>query len=109
MKSRISAILQKEFLHILRDPRSLAIVFLLPVMMILLYGYAITFDVTNITTVVYDRDKSLLSRELVKEFEQSGYFTISAYLEDEGEVDAYLNSGEAMVAMLVPPDFGQRV
>ncbi|GAK60313.1 export ABC transporter permease protein [Candidatus Vecturithrix granuli] len=106
---RIKAIMKKEFIQIWRDPLSLAIAFLMPLIQLFIYGYAITFDVTNITTVVYDRDKSLLSRELVKEFEQSGYFTINAYLDHEDEVDAYLNSGKALVAVLIPAGFQKQV
>jgi ABC-2 type transport system permease protein len=70
---RIKAIAKKELIQIWRDPLSLAIAFLMPLMQLFIYGYAITFDVNNITTVVYDRDKSSISRELVAEFGESGY------------------------------------
>ena len=73
--ARIKAIARKEFIQIWRDPISLALAFLLPVILLFIYGYAVTFDVDNITTVVYDMDKSSLSRELINEFTQSGYFT----------------------------------
>lgn len=106
---RIKAITHKEFIQIRRDPLSLAIAFLMPLIQLFIYGYAITFDVTNITTVVYDQDKSLLSRELVNEFEQSGYFTIKAYLEHQDDIDTYLNSGDAMVAIQIPSDFESQI
>ena len=62
--ARIKAITRKEFIQIWRDPMSLALAFLLPLILLFIYGYAVTFDVDRITTVVYDMDKSSLSREL---------------------------------------------
>ena len=87
---RIKAIAKKELIQIRRDPLSLAIAFLMPVMQLFIYGYAITYDVDNLTTIVYDQDRSQLSRELVAQFEQSGYFRILAYVDHDDDIDAYL-------------------
>ncbi|MBD3307280.1 ABC transporter permease subunit [candidate division KSB3 bacterium] len=106
---RIKAITKKELIHIWRDPLSLAIAFLMPVMQLFIYGYAITFDVNNITTVVYDQDKSRWSRELIGEFGASEYFTLTAFLENDAEIDEYLDRGHAQVAILIPPDFSERL
>ncbi len=73
---RIKAVAKKELIQIWRDPLSLAMAFLMPVMLLFIFGYAITLDVNNLRTVVYDLDKSSLSRELVAEFRESGYFTV---------------------------------
>jgi ABC-2 type transport system permease protein len=106
---RIKAVTKKEFIQIRRDPLSLAIAFFMPVLQLLIFGYAITFDVNNLTTVVYDQDKSSLSRELVAEFEQSGYFTIVAYVESDQEIDQYLDSGKVRIAITIPPHFAQNI
>ena len=78
---RVRAIARKEFIQIRRDRLSLAMAFLMPVMLLFIYGYAVTFDVDRISTVVCDLDKSSLSRELIREFDKSGYFTVISYPE----------------------------
>lgn len=106
---RIKAIAKKELIQILRDPLSLAMAFLMPVMLLFLFGYAITLDVNNLTTVVYDRDKSSLSRALVERFGASDYFTIVAHVDDPQAIDAHLDAGKAMLALSVPGDFSKNV
>ncbi len=81
--------------------------FLLPMVLLFIYGYAITFDVNEITTVVHDMDKSSLSRELIDEFNRSGYFTVISYLDRMEEIDGYLDSGKAKVALVIPVDFSK--
>lgn len=107
--SRIRAIAKKEFIQIGRDPLSLAIAFLMPVIQLLIYGYALTFDVNNIKTVVWDQDRSSVSRELVAQFEESGYFSIQAYVENDDEIDAWLDAGNARVAIMIPPRLAQDI
>jgi ABC-2 type transport system permease protein len=107
--ARIKAIARKEFIQIWRDPISLALAFLLPLTLLFIYGYAVTFDVDNITTVIYDMDKSSLSRELVNEFTQSGYFTAVAYINKYEDIDPFLDSNRAKVAIVIPYDFSKRV
>lgn len=107
--SRIKAISKKELIQISRDPLSLAMAFLMPMMLLFIFGYAITFDVNNLTTVVYDRDRSSESRELAAELKESGYFTILAHLEDDREMDRYLDSGKAQVAVAIPDDFSREI
>lgn len=107
--SRIKAIAKKEYIQILRDPLSLLIAFLMPAMQLFIYGYAITFDVTNIRTIVYDQDKSALSRELVAELRESGYFSIITDVDRLGDIDAYLDSGRARVAIAIPPHFSRDI
>jgi ABC-2 type transport system permease protein len=104
---RIKAIARKEFIQILRDPMSLAMAFLLPVILLFIYGYAITFDVDELTTVVYDRDRTSESRELVNQFTQSGYFTVLSYLERYDDIDKSLDRGDAKVAITIPVNFGK--
>lgn len=106
---RVKAIARKEIIQILRDPISLALAFLMPAMLLFIYGYAITFDVDRITTVVYDMDKSSQSRELVDQFEKSGYFTVLSYLDNYSEIDRFIDSGKAQVALSIPVDFSRHL
>jgi ABC-2 type transport system permease protein len=106
---RIKAVTRKELIQIRRDPFSLAMAFLMPAMLLFIYGYAITFDIDRIATIVLDMDKSSLSRELVNQFEKSGYFRTVAYVDTYREIDPYLDSGRARVAILIPHDFSKNM
>ena len=106
---RIRAIAKKETIQIWRDPLSLAIAFLMPLIQLFIYGYAITFDVNNISTVVYDRDRSAESRALVSEFRESGYFTIAAYVEGYDEIDIQIGADNAKVALIIPERFSSDI
>jgi ABC-2 type transport system permease protein len=107
--ARVKAITRKEFIQIWRDPLSLALAFLLPLVLLFIFGYAVTFDVDNITTVVYDMDKSSLSRELINEFTQSGYFTTVSYVDRYEDIDPYLDSNRAKVAIIIPSNFSKQM
>ncbi|MFH1452826.1 MAG: ABC transporter permease [Armatimonadota bacterium] len=106
---RVWAIAKKEIIQILRDPLSLGIAFLIPVILLFLFGYAITFDIKNIPTVVYDMDKSRLSRELISGFDKSRYFSIIDYINDEDQINEYLDSNKAWLAITVPYDFTKKI
>jgi ABC-2 type transport system permease protein len=106
---RIKAIAKKELIQIRRDTLSLAMAFLMPVLLLLIFGYAITLDVNNLTTIVYDLDRSSMSREFVSELTASGYFTVVRDAVGPGEIDNYLDSGRARVAVSIPSDFSKTV
>jgi ABC-2 type transport system permease protein len=106
---RIKAIARKESLQILRDPLSLIMAFLVPLFLLLIFGFAITFDIREIDMVIVDQDRSSHSRDLARAFEASGYFTVVAVLDRTDAIDAELDSGRARVAVLVPPDFSRTV
>ena len=79
MWERIKQILIKEFIQILRDPRVRGVVFVMPVFQVIIFGYAVTTDVKNVSTAVYDQDNSVDSREMVDRFVKSGYFDIVSH------------------------------
>ena len=105
---RIKAVMRKESIQILRDPFSLAMGFLMPLMLLFIFGYAISLDVDKLTTVVSDLDKTSASRELVRQFVSSGYFNIVKHVDRYQDIDYYLDSGQARVAIAIPADFLSR-
>ena len=99
MFERIKRMVIKEFIQILRDKRMKAVVFVVPVVQLIVFGYAVTTDVNNVRTVVYDPDKSFESRELVRRMESSGYFEVVRRVERPDEIGPLLDSGDALVAV----------
>jgi ABC-2 type transport system permease protein len=102
---RLWAISRKEILQFRRDPRSLLLAFLLPVLLLILFGYAITWDVRNIATVVVDQDRSRATRDLIAAFQASGYFRLQAVAESAAEAEAAIARGAAQLALIIPPGF----
>jgi len=105
---RIISVSRKEFVEIYRDPRTLIMVLGLPTFMLILYSYAINFDLRHIKTVIYDIDNSRQSREFIGEFKNSGYFSI-IYTQRYDDIEQYLDNGKAKVALCIPQDFSQRI
>lgn len=106
---RVKAVAKKELIQIWRDPLSLAMAFLMPVMLLFIFGYAITLDVNSIRTVILDQDRSSLSRELISGISASGYFKIVGYLIDQRSIDSHLDSGKAVMAITIPTDFAEGI
>ena len=109
MNSRVGAIIRKEFIQIRRDRRTLAIVLVLPVMQLLLLGYAINTVVDHLPTVVLDESRDADSRALVSALSNSGYFDVISYTHERGEVIGAVDAGKAKVGLLIPPDYGDQV
>jgi ABC-2 type transport system permease protein len=99
------AIAIKEFIHIFRDRRMLMMIVLMPLIQLLIYGYAINTDVKHLATVVYDQDQTYLSRRLVTAFEQSSYFDVQEKVLDAAVLHRALDRGKAKAGLLIPPDF----
>lgn len=102
---RIKAIARKEFYHLIRDFRSLYLAFVIPLLLILLFGYALSLDVDNIKTVVVDHDRTYLSRDFIRKLNASSYFNVIGHLADTGAVTEYLDHGWTKVAVIIPPDW----
>jgi len=99
----IKAIARKEFYHLIRDFRSLYLAFFIPLLLILLFGYALSLDVDNIKTVVVDHDKTELSRDFIRKLNASSYFDVIHHLPDTFEVTRYLDHGWTTMAIIIPP------
>jgi ABC-2 type transport system permease protein len=105
---RIIAIADKEWLQIRRDVRSLLLSIGAPVLLILLFGYALNMDVNRVSTAVYDQDRSLLSRSLLEKFSHTEYISILKYVKGYAEIDELIDSGSIVMAIVIPPDLDKR-
>ncbi len=106
---RLKALIKKEFLHIRRDPRSLAMAFLMPLILLVLFGYAITLDINNLNLAVYDQDKSADSRDYLRRFAASGYFTTVADAGNYADIQRMLDSGRADLGLVIPRHFARDI
>lgn len=106
---RLAAMARKEWIQLRRDARSMALAFLLPLLLLFFFGYAITWDVRDIRLAVHDADGGAAARELVQAFEASGYFRVVARLAGYPEADRELETGRALAVMAIPPDFSTRL
>jgi len=102
-------IIRKELLQFRRDPKMFSISFIAPIFQLLVLGYAANLDVTDLPTVVCDLDRSAASRELLRTFSNSGYFELAWEVTRMEDVDPYLETGEASIAVVVPRGFGDRL
>ncbi|HUS70125.1 MAG TPA: ABC transporter permease [Anaerolineae bacterium] len=109
MLRRTLAITRKEIIHILRDPRSLSIMFMMPVIQLILLGYTATTDVEHLSTAVLDQDQSVQSRELVDAYRASNYFDILFYVATEEELGRLIDGSEAKAGILIPAGYGRRL
>ena len=106
---RIWAVSRKEFIHILRDPRSLGMAIAIPMLLLVLFGYALTLDVDDVPTVVWDQSESQTSREFLSRFAGSPYFSIRGHIRNYRELERAIDTGDALVALVIPRDFAQRL
>lgn len=103
--NRVFAIARKEFIHIIRDPRSLGMAIVIPMLLLVLFGYALTLDVDNVPMVVWDQSESHESREFISRFTGSRYFSLREYVREYREIERAIDSGEAFIALIIPTDF----
>jgi drug efflux transport system permease protein len=99
------AVASKELRQILRDRRSLLILLFVPAFFLLLYGYALNFDIRNVTLAVQDKDRSTKSRELVSSFVNSGYFSLVGYVDAPSELDRLVDLGRVRTILSIPAGF----
>ncbi|MGQ0562947.1 MAG: ABC transporter permease [Gemmatimonadota bacterium] len=106
---RLLAMARKEAIQLRRDRRSMTLAFLLPLFMLLFFGYAITWDVRNIRIAVIDEDRGQRSREVIEALEASGYFEVVAQLPDRRGIDERMASGELAGILIIPESFTRRL
>lgn len=106
---RLLALIRKEFIQIIRDPRTLALTFAMPIMQLILLGYAATNDVRNLPLVIFDQDKSSASRELLDAYRVSDYFRETHIVQSEADLRTLLDRGSVRVGIVIPPDYGKRI
>jgi ABC-2 type transport system permease protein len=105
MKSRLSSLIRKEFIQIIRDPRTLVIAILIPVMQLFLLGYAATNDVRNIPLAVFDQDRGRAARALLDAYRSSDYFLLTFDVYSEAEIHHLIDSGKAGAGLIIPPSY----
>ncbi len=104
---RLGAIARKEAIQLRRDTRSLLLAFILPLMLLVIFGYAITWDVKDIPFAVVDQDRTRESRDLITTFQSSGYFSLIESLDDPSEIADRLFRRKELIAFVIPPDFSR--
>ena len=105
MYERVKSMFIKEFIQIFRDPRMKGVVFLMPIIQLLVFGYAVTTDVRRVPLVVHDLDRSAASRELLGRFVHSGYFEVREFAAGEERVRELMDRGVATAALCFAKGF----
>ncbi|CAE6761576.1 ABC transporter permease [Nitrospira defluvii] len=106
---RIWAVARKEGIHIIRDWRSLVMGIAIPILLLTLFGYALTLDVDEVPLVVWDQGGTQASRDFISRFEGSPYFALRRVVQTYAEVERAIDAGEALVALVIPVDFAMDV
>ena len=106
---RVFAIIRKEFVHIIRDPLSLAMAIAMPVLLIFLFGSSLSLDVDKVPLVIWDQNRTSDSREFIGRFTGSRYFLLSGYVNSYGEIEQSIDKREAMLALIIPNDFSRKL
>lgn len=105
--TRIRPVVKKEFRQIARDRRSLGLLLVLPAFLLIMYGYALNFDVKHLSLAVVDQEKSARSRDFLDRFRHTEYFDVEYDLTDQRQIDDLMEKGKVQVALVVPGDFSR--
>ena len=109
MKKRILTLTKKEVLHIIRDPRSLYLALILPAVLLILFGFAITFDIHHLPIGIVDQDRTPLSRDLISSLRASDYFSIRFIRHNYAQLEPLLEEGKVKLILAFPPHFSRRL
>lgn len=101
----LAAVTNKEFIHILRDPGTLVIALVIPVVLLLLFGYALSLDVHEVPFCLVDQSRTQTSQDFVARFTASGYFKLVGTVDREADAHHLIDAGRARMALLIPTDF----
>jgi ABC-2 type transport system permease protein len=106
---RISAVTRKEFIHVLRDPRSLIMGLALPMLLLFMFGYALTLDVDRVPIIIWDQDNSNSSREFISRYSGSSYFTLFRITDNYHDIEHAIDDHSAILALIIPHDFETKI
>jgi len=109
MNSRLTALIRKEFIQIRRDPRTLVILLLIPIVQLFLLGYAATNDVRNVPLAVFDQDHGVEARRLLEAYRAADYFRLAYEVDSEAKLRQLIDSGRARAGLIIPPDFTAQI
>jgi drug efflux transport system permease protein len=109
MSSRLFSIIRKEFIQIIRDPRTLVLILVLPVMQLFLMGYAATNDVRNVPLAIFDQDRGPSARALLDAYRAADYFHLAFDVDSEAEVRNLIDQGQARAGLIIPPGYSDRI
>lgn len=107
--SRLLSLIRKEFIQIVRDPRTLALTFMMPIIQLFLLGYAATNDVRNVPLAVFDQDKSPESRSLIEAYRAADYFQVTYDVNSEAELVRLISDGFARTGLIIPPTYARQL
>src|SRR3989337_2003646 len=109
INNRLISLVRKEFIQIVRDPRTLYFILAIPVIQIFLLGYTATTDVRNVPLAVFDQDQGPAARRLIDAYLAADYFRVIRDVGSEEELRAMIDNGEALAGLVIPPDYGAKV
>lgn len=108
--NRIKAVAWKEFVQIIRDPRSLGLALVIPMFLLLIFGYGLSLDIDHVRTVVWNQDaSSQLTRDFLLNFKNSKYFEIIGYTDNYRDIEHMIDSGQVLMAIVIPKDFSRYI
>lgn len=109
MRSPLTAIARKEFIQIRRDKATIYMVFIFPMMMLILYGFGIRYDVRSVPLTIFDQDGSFQSRQYLERFSHSPYFKVTRWANGYSELQRDIDRGNSRIGIVIPADFGERI
>src|ERR1044072_6684391 len=104
-----SSVFYKEIIQITRDPLTLVLMLLIPMIQLTVFGYAINTDIRNIKTAIYDLDQRREARDLIAAFQNTDYFNIVEYVGSDEELNHAIIAGRVKVGIKIPPDYSDRL
>ncbi|MGC1375368.1 MAG: ABC transporter permease, partial [Anaerolineales bacterium] len=109
LNSRLISIIRKEFIQIMRDPRTLGLILIMPLVQLFLLGYAATNDVRNVPLAVFDQSHSPEARALLDAYRAADYFKVAYAVSSEAEMQALIENGDAKAGLIIPPDYARQL
>src|SRR5512143_2803557 len=109
LNSRLASLIRKEFIQILRDPRTLVLVLVIPIMQLFLLGYAAVNDVRNVPLAVFDQDHGPASRALIDAYLAADYFRLAYDVDSETQLRDLIDSGQARAGLVIPPGYTDKI